>query len=179
MSDRVVHRLYIDYEREERWLNQQAARGRHLVRYRLGSYHFEHGEPGAWIYRIELLPAGPRSAASRDYLALLRESGVETVGSSTRWVYLRRPAALGAFELFSDLESRIGHYRRVLGLLSLLLAVLACCAASLVVVSGGTGGLVLEIPLVITVIGVAVLAVETVRLSRRVHTLRSQRQIYE
>jgi len=179
MSSKAVYRLYVDFEREERWLNQQAARGWHLVRYNLGSYHFEQGQPGAWIYRIELLPGGPHSAASREYLALLQESGVEVVTTHARWVYLRRRAALGAFELFSDLESRIGHYRRVLGFFSFLLAAMACSVASLIVVSGDSGGLAFEIPLLIVVVFMAALAVQTVRLSRRVRALRSQRQIYE
>ena len=51
-----------------------ASRGWHLVGYRLGGYRFEQGEPGAWIYRIELLPADPRSAASQEYLTLLLDS---------------------------------------------------------------------------------------------------------
>ena len=61
MSGKVVYRFYSDYEKEERWLNEMASRGWHLVRYRLGGYHFEQGEPGEWIYRIELLPADPQA----------------------------------------------------------------------------------------------------------------------
>jgi len=179
MSDKVVHRLYIDYEREERWLNEQAARGWHLRHYRFGSYRFEEGEPGAWTYRVELLPAGRGSAASRQYLELLAESGAELVGSHLRWVYLRRSAAMGPFELFTDLESRIGHYRRVLGLFGVLLAALTACAASLIVNAAGAGGVALDLPLIIVVAAAALLAVQTVRLSRRVRSLRTQRQIFE
>ena len=179
MSVKVVHRLYWDFEREERWLNEQAALGWHLVRYSLGGYRFEQGEPGAFIYRIELLPAGRGSAASRDYLSLLAESGIEMVSTYMRWVYLRRPAALGAFELFTDLESRIGHYRRVVGFLSVILAALACSAAALIVTSGRSGGVVLDLSLVLVVVALVLITVPTVRLSRRVHVLRSQRQIYE
>jgi hypothetical protein len=179
MSDKVVHRLYFDYEREEKWLNEQAARGWALRRYRFGSYYFTEGEPGAWIYRVELLPAGRGSAAGRQYLELLAETGAELVGSHLRWVYLRRSAALGPFELFTDLESRIGHYRRVLGLFGVLLAALAACAASLIVNEAGSGGVILDLPLAIVAVAAALLAVQTVRLSRRVHSLRSQRQIYE
>ena len=179
MSGKVVHRLYWDFEREERWLNEQASQGWHLVRYSLGSYHFEEGEPGAWIYRIELLAAGRRSAPSREYLSLLQDTGVETVSTYMRWVYLRRPAALGSFELFSDLESRIAHYRRVLGLFGVMLAALTCCAASLIVSSGHSAGVVLDLPLIIVAGALVVLAVQTVRLSRRVRWLRGQRQIYE
>jgi hypothetical protein len=179
MSGRVVHKLYWDFEREERWLNEMASEGWQLERYRLGRYQFGPGEPGAWIYRIELLPAALRSGASREYLSLLQDAGVEIVSSHVRWVYLRRRAALGPFELFTDLESRIAHYQRVLGLFGVILAALAAAAGSLVVSSRHSGGLALDLPLIIVAAAMVVLAVQTVRLSRRVRSLRAQRQIYE
>lgn len=179
MSDKVVHRLFWDYEKEERWLNEMASRGRHLVRYRFGSYHFEEGEPGEWIYRIELLPADPRNAASQEYLALLLDSGAEAVSTHARWVYLRRPAAMGPFVLFTDLESRIGHYRRVLKLLTTALATLVGCAGSLFVVSGQSGGLAFQIPLAILAVAIVMLALQAVRVSRRAKRLRAQLLVHE
>jgi len=177
MTARVVHRLYWDFEKEERWLNEMAAKGWNLVRYSLGSYRFESGEPGTWVYRIELLPGGRRRAASREYLTLLRDTGVETVATYMRWVYLRRLAARGAFELFTDLESRIAHYRRVLRLFAGLLAALVAVEAGLIVNNGG--GVAFVAPLVIVLAGTVVLAVQTVRLQRRVRSLTAQRQVYE
>ena len=179
MSGKTVHRLYMDYEKEERWLNEMASRGWHLVRYRLGGYRFEQGEPGEWIYRIELLPAEPGSAASQEYLTLLLDSGAKVVSTHARWVYLRRPAALGPFELFSDLESRIGHYRRVLKLLTSALATLVCCAGALFVVSGESGGLAFQIPMVILALAMAALVLQAVRASRRAKRLEAQLLIHE
>jgi hypothetical protein len=179
MSGRVVHRLYWDYEKEERWLNEMASQGWHFSGHRLGGYHFDQGEPGAWIYRIELLPADPRSAASQEYLSLLLDTGAEAVTTRARWVYLRRPAALGPFELFSDLESRIGHYRRVLKLLTTALATLVGCAGALFVVSGESGGLAFQIPMVILALAMVVLAVQAVRTSRRARGLEAQLLVHE
>jgi hypothetical protein len=179
MSGKVVHRFYSDYEKEERWLNEMASQGWHLVRYRLGGYHFEQGEPGEWIYRIELLPAEPRSAESQEYLSLLLDTGAEAVTTHARWVYLRRPAALGPFELFSDLESRIGHYRRVLKLLTTALATLVGCAGALFVVSGPSGGLAFQIPMVIVAVAIVVLVVQALRVSRRMKGLEAQLLVHE
>lgn len=179
MSGKVVHRLYWDYEREERWLNEMASRGWQFVRYVFGRYHFQQGEPGEWIYRVELLPANPRSAAGREYLSLLKESGAEAVSTYARWVYLRRPATMGPFELFSDLESRIGHYQRVLKFFTTALGTLVGCIGALIVVSSDSGGLAFQIPLVIVAAAIAVLAAQSVRVSRRARSLRRQRQIYE
>jgi len=179
MSGKVVYRFYSDYEKEERWLNEMASRGWHLVRYRLGGYHFEEGRPGTWIYRIELLPADPRSAASQEYLSLLLETGAEVVSTHARWVYLRRSAAMGPFVLFSDLESRIGHYRRVLKLLTTALATLVGCAGALFVVSGQSGGLAFQIPMVILAVAMLALAVQAVRVSRRARRLEAQLLVHE
>jgi hypothetical protein len=179
MSGKVVHRLYWDYEREERWLNEMASRGWQFVRYVFGRYHFEPGEPGEWIYRVELLPASPHQAAGREYLALLKDAGAEVVSTYARWAYLRRPATMGAFELFSDLESRIGHYQRVLKFFTSALATLVGCIGALIVVSSDSGGLAFQIPLVIVATATAVLAVQAVRVSRRARALSRQRQIYE
>jgi hypothetical protein len=179
MSGKVVHRLYFDYEKEERWLNEMASRGWLFAGHRLGGYHFEQGEPGEWLYRIELLPAEPRSSASREYLSLRLDTGAEVVTTRTRWVYLRRPAALGPFELFSDLESRVGHYRRVLKLLTTALATLVGCAGALFVVSGESGGLAFQIPMAILALAMIVLVVQAVQVSHRARRLEAQLLVHE
>ncbi len=179
MSGKVVYRLYWDYEREERWLNEMSSRGWQFVRYVLGRYHFERGKPGEWIYRIELLPGNPGSAAAQEYLSLLKQSGAEAVSTSARWVYLRRAATMGPFQLFTDLESRIGHYQRVLKFLTTALGALIGCIGALIVVSSESGGFAFLIPLVITAAAIAVLAVQAARVWRRARSLSRQRQIYE
>jgi hypothetical protein len=171
--------LYVDFEKEERWLNEMAAKGLDLVRYSWGTYHFEEGVPGEWIYRIELLPKDPHKPASRDYLDFMADAGVQTVTTYMSWVYFRRPAAEGPFELFSDADSRISHYRRVLTLFACLLAALVPTAVF--VLASAHGGLmpfVLPLAVIELALG-AVLAVQTVKLARRVSSLKTQKQLYE
>lgn len=179
MSGKVVYRVYMDYEKEESWLNEMASQGWSFTGRRLGGYRFEQGEPGEWIYRIELLPADAGSAASQEYLSLLLEAGAEVVSRQARWVYLRRPAAMGPFVLFSDLESRIGHYRRVVKLLTTALATLVGCAGALFVVSGESGGLAFQIPMLIIAAAIVVLVVQALRVSRRAKGLEAKLLIHE
>ena len=54
-----------------------------------------------------MLENHPDSPESRKYLEFLEEAGIERVGSYMRWVYLRKKAADGPFDLFSDYESRM------------------------------------------------------------------------
>ncbi len=110
---KVIWKGYFDFEKEERWLNEMAAKGFALTRYTWCRYEFEETEPGEYIYRIELLKEHARHPESRRYIEFTEETGAEYVTSYFRWVYFRKKAALGPFELYSDLESRIGHYRRV------------------------------------------------------------------
>lgn len=112
----VIRKLFIDFEQEERWLNQMESRGLHFIDYTIGRYLFEEGTPGEYIYRIELLDNWHSNPESRAYIRFMEESGVECVSVYTRWVYFRKKASEGPFDLYSDVESRIGHYKRVLWL---------------------------------------------------------------
>jgi hypothetical protein len=116
---RHVYKLFFawQFEEEEKWLNRMSAMGLQLVGVGFCRYVFEDGQPGEYLYRIELLNNLPTHAESMAYLRFLEdEMGVEHVGSWVSWVYLRRRAADGPFDLYSDLESRLRHYRRILAL---------------------------------------------------------------
>ncbi|MEX1378257.1 MAG: DUF2812 domain-containing protein [Eubacteriales bacterium] len=109
----VVRKLYWDYENEEKWLNKMAAKGMHMDGYSWGRYTFSEGEPGKYIYRLELLENLASSEESKAYIRFLEESGVEHVASYMRWVYLRKKAVDGEFEMYTDIESKMKHFKRV------------------------------------------------------------------
>lgn len=117
---RKIYKLFFNYENEEAWLNKMAAKGLNCVDFHLGRYLFEKGVPGEYIYRIELLEYMPGHPEGAAYLEFLAESGIELVAHSLRWVYLRKKAADGPFDLFSDKASRLAHYKRVLQLLGVI-----------------------------------------------------------
>jgi hypothetical protein len=96
-----------DYEKEEKWLNEMAAKGMSLYSFFFGKYTFEETEPGKYIYQIELLENFPTSPESVAYLRFLEDTGVVCVASVFRWVYLRKEAASGPFELYTDIDSKI------------------------------------------------------------------------
>lgn len=124
-----VYRLFINFEKEEMWLNEMAAKGFNLIDYRFGRYLFEEGTPGEYIYRIELLSELASHPQSKAYLHFIEELGVECVCTYIGWVYLRKRASEGPFDLYTDYDSRINHYKRVawlvgtLGLANLVIAV--------------------------------------------------------
>ena len=117
------HRWYWvwEYEKEEQWLNQMAAQGWALVSVGYCRYEFESCEPGSCAVRLELLYSMPGSAEGRQYISFVEETGAQYVGHVMRWAYFRKNVADGAFDLYSDLDSRITHLGRMQALLLPLL----------------------------------------------------------
>ena len=121
------------YEQEENWLNQMSAKGLQLVSVGFCKYVFEDGAPGEYNYRLELLENLPSHPESIAYIRFLEEAGIEQIGTYFRWVYFRRKATDGAFDLYSDLESRIKHYRRILMLLAAIMPLTIINAVNMII----------------------------------------------
>ena len=102
-----------DFEKEEKWLNDMAAEGWALCGTGFCRYEFESCEPGEYTVRLEFMEHLPGSDKGQDYIRFLEETGAELIGSYMRWAFFRRKSAEGAFDLYSDLPSRIGHLRRI------------------------------------------------------------------
>ena len=112
-----------DFEKEERWLNEMAAKGLCLVSVGWCRYEFEDCVPGEYGIRLELLKEKPTHPESVKYMEFLEETGAEHVGSWWNWIYMRKKKVDGEFRLFSDYESRVQHLTRIIRLISALLAV--------------------------------------------------------
>lgn len=101
------------HEKEEAWLNEMAAKGMMLSEAQVPKYYFEEDAPGKYIYRLELLEHLPSHPESIGYIHFLEDAGIQYIGSFKKWVYFRRPAQEGAFELYSDTRSKLKHYERI------------------------------------------------------------------
>ena len=109
---KVVKKVFMawEYEKEEKWLNEMAAKGLALVDYTFCRYSFEPCEPGEYSFKIQLLENNPCHPESEQYIRFMEETGAEQVASYLNWVYFRKKTAEGPFEIFSDIESRLKHY---------------------------------------------------------------------
>lgn len=126
---KVKYRFMLNYEKEERWINEMSEQGWHLEKITLGRFVFEKGEPNKYIYRNEFL-IDKKKGDKKEYYNLLEDSGIEIVYEFSGWIYMRKLASEGPFELFSDHQSYIAYYKRLLGyilplfLVNLFMAVL-------------------------------------------------------
>lgn len=131
----IVYKLFWvwQFKKEEQWLNSMASQGLNLTSASLFRYEFEEGVPGEYQYRLEMLDHWPNHPESQAYIRFMEDTGAEMVSSLKNWVYFRRKKAEGPFALFSDLDSRLKHVRRIAALLiPLLLATLAVGLVNLV-----------------------------------------------
>lgn len=109
MERKIVRKWFWvwDFEKEEQWLNTMVQSGWVLDRVGLCRYEFLPCEPGEYTLRLEMRDY------DESYLALMADSGAEYVGRMAKWIYFRKKAELGRFDIFSDLDSRIGHLRGI------------------------------------------------------------------
>lgn len=118
----TIHKVFWAWEidKEEKWLNEMAARGLCLVSVGFCKYEFEDCEPGKYKLCLQLLDKAPSHAESQKYIEFLEATGAEHVGSYLRWAYFRKIAADGEFELFSDNASRVKYFTGVIGFITLI-----------------------------------------------------------
>lgn len=113
----IIRKIFLDFDKEEQWLNEMASKGLSLVKYTFWKYEFEETLKDKYIYRIQLLDHDPNNSQSRDYLEFMNETGVEYLGNHWKWVYFRKQNSEDGFELYSDNKSKKAHYKKILSLL--------------------------------------------------------------
>ncbi len=176
----VIYKIFWNYEKEEKWLNGYSARGLALVDYCWIRYVFEDSMPGEYIYRIQLLRNLASHPQSRKYIEFVEETGAECVATYLRWVYFRKRSADGPFELYSDITSKIRHYKMVRAFWAAL-AVLEYGAGISNIIIGTTP----PVSVVNTVLGCLVAAigvgftVMVASLTKKISALKKQHQIVE
>lgn len=178
-----VIKFFVDFEKEEKWLNEMSLKGLHLIDYKIGRYLFEEGKPGEYIYRLELLKELPSHPESKAYLKFMEETGIEHVASHIRWVFFRKKAEDGEFDLYSDYNSKINHYKRII-LLFVILGPLNVVNAVNNIVLGigtgkGTGSYLNIIASIFCWFVAAVLLRLTFVYTKKIRKLKREKQLYE
>lgn len=176
----IVRKIYWNWEKEEKWLNEMSAKGLMLTDYSWCRYVFESTKPGEFVYRIDLLNYWPTHPTSRKFIEFLEETGVEFVASYMRWVYFRKKADGGPFTLYTDIPSRIAHYKRIRLLwLPLSIAELAIGFSNVTIgllrpftLFNLLGGLLCSL------IGIA-LAIHSWQITRKINALKKEQAIRE
>jgi hypothetical protein len=129
MDDKVIRKFKWFWgwqdQGEEEWLRQMSQRGYHLKEPgTFGVYHFVQGEPCDYVYRLDFIDSPQKDR--QEYLQLFQDVGWDYLGEAMSWQYFRTLAKPGESpEIFTDTESKIQKYKRMLALLTALAPSLA------------------------------------------------------
>lgn len=132
----IRFRLYYNKDTETVWLNKMAADGWALTGFCAGFYRFEQCEKGEYTYQVDL--GEQLFSVSSEYRELMEELGVEIVTLWGYWIILRKRTADGPFELYTDVESQIEHYTKILRMFKVVCILEIICM--LIEVAGGLSG---------------------------------------
>jgi hypothetical protein len=119
-------------EKEESWLGQMSAEGWHLRSVHLPCvYTFAQGEPCQYIYRLDYMPLKNQDKF-QEYQQIFTDAGWEYLGEMSNWRYWRTLAkSSNSPEIFTDRESKIRKYQRLLGYMAFFLFFLVFIALSM------------------------------------------------
>lgn len=121
----IKFRLYFDKDEETKWLNELAAEGLVMKKFFAGFYSFEPCEPGKYTYQVDF--GDHLFHVTKDYREFMEDTGAEIVQTWGYWVILRKLAADGPFELYTDVESSITHYSKIRNMFRIVAILLTCC----------------------------------------------------
>lgn len=120
-----------DKDEEQEWLNDWCQSGWAMTRFFVGLVTFVPCQPGEFIYQIDLIPGRFLQAHDYEgYVIFMDEMGVEVLQRWGRWVYLRKRAEDGPFDLYTDTDSKIALYRRIRNMFICALVVVSLCSFS-------------------------------------------------
>ena len=94
-------------------LNEMVSKGWALNNFFLGVYTFEKCKENEFVYKIDLMDSFSGTKSSMDYIKFVEETGAEYVSAWGRWVFFRKPASEGTFELYTDVDSQIKLYQKI------------------------------------------------------------------
>jgi len=127
----IRFKITFDKDLEQDWINNWCQRGWAFTSFCAGVCTFAPCKPGEYIYQIDLMPGtGLRASDPEGYREFMEETGVEVLQRWARWVYLRRRAEEGPFEIYTDPQSKMDMYRRIRSMFLWFLVVELLCSVS-------------------------------------------------
>lgn len=112
-------RLFFDIEKEIQWLNQMATKGYRFIGKSCCTYEFEECECNAYVYQIDKRSIFDIKEDDK-YINFLNELEIKLVVEQWGWYYFEKSNNGKPFELYTDIDSRIKYYMRILPVLAFI-----------------------------------------------------------
>ena len=107
----IKFKLYFDKDKETQWLNEMSQKGWAMTGFFAGFYRFEPCEKGKYTYQIDF--GNEFFSVSDDYREFMSDSDIEIIQSWGFCVFLRKLSSEGEFQLYTDVDSQIEHYKKI------------------------------------------------------------------
>lgn len=119
-------------EKEEAWLESMSQAGWHLSDVQIPcAYSFTQGEPRRFIYRLDYQLVD--RSKKPEYLQLFQDAGWDHLGEMSNWQYWRKPYMAGeTVEIFTDRESKLKKYQRMLGYMAIFLVLMVFLGSNMI-----------------------------------------------
>ncbi len=117
----IKFRMFFDKNKEIAWMNEMAEKGYALKKFFAGICVFEECMPGEWEYQIDI--GKSLFSSLDDYKAFMKEQEIEVVFQWGVWIILRKKKSENKFELYTDLDSTIDFYSRILRMFKIVTAI--------------------------------------------------------
>lgn len=124
-----------EYEKEEQWLNEMAKEGWHLTAVGCCRYIFRRGNPGEYIYKLDIVERTASDEVKESYFNFLTECDIRIVGEWKDWLFLQKKAADGPFDMKDDTYAKLRHVNKVYSFAVRTLCRLLAIFAVIVIVS--------------------------------------------
>lgn len=109
----IKNKIFFDIEKEIKWLNKMSSNGYKLTNRSWFSYIFEECEPDKYIYQVEKR-SFISTSENEDYIVFLNSFNIRLICSQFGWFYFEKDNDGNKFELFSDSDSKIKHYKKLI-----------------------------------------------------------------
>lgn len=180
---KVIHKWFWvwDFDKEEKWLNEMAAKGLALVAVGWCRYEFEDSIPGEYQICLDFLDSRCSGVENEKYITFLEETGAEQVGTMSRWVYFRKKASGETFQLFSDYASRIRYLTQIIRFVAMIggLNLYFGCYNMFMLFQMRQYHIYINLFGIINFLIAAACAFGILRIARRRKELKTEQQIYE
>lgn len=110
----MKYKFFTRFDKEENWLNEMAKQGYRFTRKTSFGYEFEFGNPEISIIKMDYRFFKKREDFE-DYCALFEDSGWEHIAGtrSSGYQYFKKTDKQGNEDIFSDVDSKAGRYKRL------------------------------------------------------------------
>ena len=119
---KIIHKCFFiwNFDKEEKWLNEMAAKGFILNSVGFCRYEFDECIPGEYKICMELLENKFKDIENINYINFIEETGAEHISTYVRWAYFRKKTEGEDFRLFSDNASIVKHMTRIIHFTALI-----------------------------------------------------------